>query len=253
MLMPDDASGSNEEELASQIDELRARMDRLMTGGTSTSNSALVTDSPKQTSQTVIARPASAPPPERSRVRDLIGPSDRELLEGYADAEEVVAFPDDDGTEKASPESRPAEDRPSPPAPNDRPRAVAVDGSLISVGKGRDDAPRPRVTSFDDLGSAVAEELARDSSVPPVEPKKGPGLASRFGRADEPVASVAEPMREPAADEDAAEPEVAAILAVDESEASPAAPSRRSALVAIWGFAAVTSGTIAVLHMTGLI
>ncbi len=265
--MPDDASGSNDEELASQIDDLRARMDRLMNGGTSTSNSALVADPPRQTSQTVVARPASVPPPERTRVRDLIGAVDSEMLEGYAGPEEVVDFPDDDDLSandvsandvsandpKQKPVTRPVEDRPSAPPSVTKTRPVALDGSLIAVGKDRDGSHRPRVTSFDDLNSALAEELARDASVPPVEPKRGPGLASRFGSADEPVAVVTKPVREPDVTGDVEEPEEAGIAEVDEPAMPVAVRSRRGALVAIWGFAAVTSGTIAVLHGAGLI
>ena len=44
--MPEDSARNNDDELLSQIDELKARMDRLMQGGTATSNSALLTDPP---------------------------------------------------------------------------------------------------------------------------------------------------------------------------------------------------------------
>lgn len=256
--MPDDASGSNDEELLSQIEQLRARMDRLMKGGTSTSNSALLTDPPKQAPQTVPSQPVSTPPPERARVGDLIGHVDKEILEGHAGQQEAVAFPDEDHSSSTHTTDRSSEDRPAPPAPSGRPRPASVDGSIISVGNGRSDSSRPRVTSFDDLGSAVEEELARDTSVPPLEPKRGPGLASRFGSADEPVSVRAEPVPEQITedefDEDGVEPELVTAEAEEDLVAVVGGPrSARGALFAIWGFTAVTSGTIAVLHFVGTI
>lgn len=250
--MPGDESGKNEEELLSQIDDLRERMDRLMKGGTSTSNSALLTDSPRQTVRTV----GSGPAPERTRVRDLIGPTDREVLETHTGGEEVVEFPeadisDDDG-KAGSQTPRAHGQRPPTAATPGKPNVSSAGGSLISVPPGgRSEARRP-VTSFDDLGSAVEEELARDASVPPAEPRKGPGLASRFGSADEPV-PVAEPART-VDEEEQGEVEVeTAVLEDGGSDVPEASGGRRSALVAIWGFTALSGGTIAVLHLAGVI
>ena len=48
---------------------------------------------------------------------------------------------------------------------------------------------RQKVAKFNDIGSAIQHELARDSSIPPAEAKRGPDLASRFGPVDEPSAS----------------------------------------------------------------
>lgn len=257
--MPGDA-GSNDEELMSQIDELRARMDRLMKGGTSTSNSALLTDSPKQT-QTVVPEPTPEPAPERTRVRDLLGPSDKEILETYQKGEDAVDFPEEDHSEPAQSVDRPNEDRPPSPGPG-KPRQTTVDGSLISVGDGKTQ-PRPRVSSFDDIGSAVEQELARDHSVPPAAVKKGPDLASRFGPADEPAAvdtPVTAPVEPPQLDEPEpeAEPEVPAEDELEEDldddrELVPAGRSRRGAIVAIWSFTGLVSATIAALHFTGVI
>lgn len=256
--MPGDA-GRDDEELMSQIDELRARMDRLMKGGTSTSNSALLTDSPKQT-QTVVPQPTSEPAPERTRVRDLLGPADKEVLETYQTDEDVVAFPEEDITEPTPVADRPSDDRPVSPRPGN-PRQATVDGSLISVGDGKAQ-PRPRVSSFEDLGSAVEQELARDESVPPATVKKGPGLASRFGSADEPAegetpkSAVPQPIEEL---ED--EPEILVESEfdddfdddIDDQDFDTVERSRRGALVAIWSFTGLVSATIAMLHFTGVI
>jgi hypothetical protein len=241
--MPDDPSGRNEEELLSQIDDLRARMDRLMKGGTSTSNSALLTDAPKEGIRPVV----SEPPPERTRVRDLIGSAEREVVEAYSGNQEAVAFPEKDDDTNDVVARRPQEDRPA-----GKPRAASVDGSLISVsGTGRNEQRR-RVTSFDDIGSAVEEELARDASVPPADSKKGPDLASRFGPAEDPVpaAMAPEPDPDPVQLEDP-DIEVAGL----DSDAIPVEVGPRSrarALVAIWGFTGIAAGTIAVLHIAGL-
>jgi hypothetical protein len=252
--MPDDPSGRNEEELLSQIDDLRSRMDRLMKGGTSTSNSALLTDAPTEGIRPVTSEPVPEPPPERTRVRDLIGSVDREVVEAYSGNQEAVVFPenhdntqDDDKTQDVV-ARRPQEDRPA-----GKPRSASVDGSLISVSATGRNEPRRRVTSFDDIGSAVEEELARDVSVPPAESKKGPDLASRFGPAEDPVPTVVAPERdlEPVQTED---PDVeVAELDPDEVPVEVAPRSRRGALVAIWAFTGITAGIIAVLHVAGLL
>ncbi len=189
--MPGDPSGRNEEELLSQLDDLRARMDRLMKGGTSTSNSALLTDAPKEAVQTVKSQPAPELPPERTRVRDLIGSVDEEVVEAYSGSADAVAFPAEPAPEQETSGSRPLEDRPA-----GKPRSATVDGSLISVNGTMRREPRRQVRSFDDIGSALEEELARDASVPPAESKKGPDLASRFGTADEAVPTVGEAEQE---------------------------------------------------------
>ena len=72
--MPGDAASRDDDELLSQIDELKARMDRLMSGGSSTSKSALLTDEPEAT-------PPPPPEPDRTRVRDLMDSVDTELIE----------------------------------------------------------------------------------------------------------------------------------------------------------------------------
>ncbi len=255
--MPGDVAPGNDDELLSQIDELKARMDRLMKGGTSTSNSALLTDAPKQSApHTVDPQPPSTPPPPRSKVRDLIGSEEKEVLEGFPVHHDPVAFPDEDVPfDEGRPADRPAEDRPSSPPPPGKPKAAAVEGSLIAVDDVRSE-PRPRVSSFDDLGNAIEEELARDSSVPPVSAKQGPDLASRFGPVDEPAiaetASVPDVDPEPKElSDELEEPE----FVDDEVEEvfTPAPRSHAGALVAIWVFTAVTSGTIATLHFTGVI
>jgi len=255
-LMPGDSSGSNDEELVSQIEQLRARMDRLMKGGTSTSNSALLTDPPKQPAQTVPSHPAVKPPPERSRIRDLIGPAEEEIVQDSASQRDAVAFPEEVSTDRTQ-RDRQVDDRPAPRAPTSKPRQATVDGSLIAVDGGRSDSSRPTVRSFDDLGSAVEEELARDASVPPLEPKKGPGLASRFGPADEPVVTPSDQLLEQVAEDEfeaeVLEPVEPAAAEQERRVRVAASRSPRGALVAIWGFTAITSGTIAVLHFVGAI
>ncbi len=248
--MPGDAANHNDDEMVSQIDELKARMDRLMKGGTATSNSALLTDPPKDAA-VPDAEPVAEPPPQRSRVRDLIGRDGHERLDGAAPRKEAVVFPAENAAEER-PAPRPVEDRPQTPPPPPRPKPKpAVGGSLIAVGEDRNEA-RPTVESFDDLGSAIEEELARDASVPPPSLRKGPDLASRFGSPDEPVVAdnpVAEVGEELETEFD--EPEIEDVAADDATE-----EGRRShvgAIVAIWAFTAVTSGTIAALHFTGII
>ncbi len=249
--MPSDAAKNDDEDLLSQIDELKARMDRLMQGGTSTSNSALLTDPPKAASPAVVeSEPTAAPPPPRTRVRDLIGPKDEEVVGSFPPAPEIVSFPENaDTPEERRPADRPPEGGPASPPPPSKPKPASVDGSLISVDDPRSEA-RPKVESFDDLGSAVEEELARDASVPPASPRKGPDLASRFGPADEPGESDPEP-----ADEVDEELEVAEYEDEDHED-EPVVVAERSrvgAVVAIWAFTAVTSGALATLHFTGII
>jgi hypothetical protein len=119
--------------------------------------------------------------------------------------------------------------------------------------------PRRQVRSFDDIGSALEEELARDASVPPAESKKGPDLASRFGTADEPVPTVGEVEQEPVEvdlpDEPEDDFEEVLVDVEDEVELVLPAPARgrRGALLVIWGFTGITGGTIAVLHFAGVL
>lgn len=260
--MPGDPASGNDDELLSQIDELKARMDRLMQGGTSTSNSALLTDEqrPKTSEAPKAAQPAPVDPPVppgRSRVGDLIKSEDSEIVEVYPGPEAVVPFPTDQVPE------RPAVSKPTPVAPKPKAPAnpkPAVDGSLISV-DGASPQPRPQASTFDELGNAIQQELANDSSVPP---KKGPDLASRFGSADE--APAAEPSRAPKPDpEEIAEEPIAQeeLVAEVEHEEEPeeevyedAGPSRRSPVglvAAIWVVTTLASGAIATLHFTGVI
>ncbi len=258
--MPGDAARSDDDDLLSQIDELKARMDRLMQGGTSTSNSALLTDPPKPTPPSVVeSEPTPAPPPPRTRVRDLIGPKDEDEAGSFPPQREIVSFPDEaDSVEERRSVDRPAEERPSSPPPPSKPKHAAVDGSLISVDDAREEA-RPTVESFDELGSAIEEELARDASVPPVSSRKGPDLASRFGPVDDPVEAepaVAEEVVEDTEDEDLDEyEEYDEFEEYDEYEDEPVyeEPSKVGAVVAIWAFTAITSGAIATLHFTGII
>jgi hypothetical protein len=260
MFMPGDEARGNDDELLSQIDELKARMDRLMKGGTSTSNSALLTDAPKQrTAHKVEPQSTPTPPPPRSKVRDLIGTEEKEILEDLPGLEDPVPFPEEAAAaDESRPADRPAEDRPSSPPPPTKPKPAAVEGSIIAVDDNRNE-PRPQVSSFEDLGSAIEEELARDNSVPPAAAKKGPDLASRFGPGDSTGGSEAssgsQPEQEP--DDEPDEPEEAPEREehVEQFEAIgvPAARSHVGAIVAIWVFTAVTSGTIATLHFTGII
>jgi len=243
--MTGDSASSKDEELLSQIDELKARMDRLMQGGTSTSNSSLLTSPPQQAASTVETRPPAESPPARTRVRDLISPDERESIPDLAAKEEIVAFPEADDSEPAAPAAATA--RPMSPPPPSKPPVVR--GSLVPTGEDRQVDPRPRVTSFEDLGSAIEEDLARDSSVPPPTERKGPDLASRFGAAEEPVAVEPAPVVEtgPAVEDD--EGVLDEIVEFEE----PRERSHVGAVVAIWVFTAVTSGTIATLHFSGII
>ncbi len=258
--MTGDAADRNDDELLSQIDELKARMDRLMRGGTSTSNSALLTDAPRPASDPVVkSEPAAGPPPARTTVRDLIGPQDTESVEPLpSPSERGVSFP----TEPSAAE-KPAVDRPPSSPPPSRPKPAAVDGSLIAVDEAKNE-PRPRVESFDDIETALEQELAKDVSVPPVTPRKGPDLASRFGPAEESVESDNVAPEAPVVEEDedavAIDDEPVAEDAGDESEEQEEervehveTRSPVGAIVAIWVFTAVTSGAIATLHFTGII
>jgi len=245
--MPDDPSGRNEEELLSQIDDLRARMDRLMQGGTSTSNSALLTDAPKEGIRPVVSEPVPEPPPERTRVRDLIGSVEREVVEAYSGNQDAVAFPENDENTHDVVARRPQEDRPA-----GKPRTASVDGSLISVSATERNEPRRRVTSFDDIGSAVEEELARDVSVPPPELKKGPDLASRFGPAEDPAHTAVAPEADPEPVQLEGPDVEIAELDTDEIPVEVVPRSHTRALVAIWGFTGITAGTVAILHVAGL-
>ena len=261
--MSGDPANRNDDELLSQIDELKARMDRLMSGGTSTSNSALLTDDLKSKSkagaQELVDRPAD-PAPNRTRVRDLIGPEDVEVVETYPTPKDAVSFPDDQRSDPAPAVT--ADPKPEPePAPETRPtRSAPIGGSVIGV-EGNGLEPRPHVATFDDLGSAIQEELAKDTSVPPVDVKKGPDLASRFGPVDggEQIANGDSPEEADVADvvddDDDDDDDFIDEDEFDEEEVLVGASRRGSAgmVAAVWIAAAVASGAIATLHFTGII
>lgn len=247
--MSGDSADRKDDELLSQIDELKARMDRLMSGGTSTSNSALLTDSPQGSAPVVEAKPSPAPPPPRKRVGDLLGNAES----GSSDAapkHDSVSFSGEAGSDSQGRSADRPDDRPtSNPPPNKPPSAG---GSLIAVDENRSE-PRPKVDSFDDLGSAVEQELARDATVPPPAARKGPDLANRFGPADEPAESpkpIDDPSptvvadREPGDYEQSSEPDL---------EYEPKRRRSVGTIVAIWIFTAAASSGIAVLHFTGVI
>lgn len=252
--MSGDATNSNDDELLSQIDELKARMDRLMRGGTSTSNSALLTDSPRGAGSPVAeGRTAPAPPPPRSRVRDLIGPDDSLPPQQAPEPRTGVPFPEEEASDESRPADKPTDERPSS-APSSKPKPAATGGSLISVDDDRE-KPRPQVSSFDELGTALESELERDTSVPPAAERKGPDLASRFVAAVETVVEepetevVEEPDDEVEVDH---EPEqLEEPVGLDE----PPKTGRRpvGAVVSIWVFTGVASGTLAALHFSGII
>ena len=248
--MPGDAADRKDDDLLSQIDELKARMDRLMAGGTSTSNSALLTDAPRASAPVVEAKPAPAPPPPRKRVGDLLGSSGSDSLDG-SPKRDAVAFPDEPGSAAEQNTTDRPDDRPSSNPPPSKPPSVG--GSLIAVDENRDE-PRPKVDSFDELGSAVEQELARDSSVPPASTRKGPDLASRFGSADEPVESAKpiEPTAPPAVADEADQDEYEDS---DETYVAPKPAGRRGVgkIIAIWVVTAAASGGIALLHFAGII
>jgi hypothetical protein len=116
--------------------------------------------------------------------------------------------------------------------------------------------PRPKVSSFDDLGSAIEQELAKDDSVPPPEIRKGPDLASRFGPPDEvkPAPAAQETPVEESTDlneEDGEEPEAPAEAI--ESDAPDKTRGNMGKVAAIWVITAAASGAIAALHLAGII
>ncbi len=247
--MSGDAEDRKDEDLLSQIDELKARMDRLMAGGTSTSNSALLTDAPRSSAPVVEAKPTPQPPPPRTRVGDLLGNPAVDSGDGVPQRD-GVSFSEDSGSgAEKRPADRPDDRPPSTPPPSKPP---ASDGSLISVDDNREE-PRPKVESFDDLGSAVEQELARDTSVPPAAARKGPDLASRFGPVDEPV-EPPRPVEEvsPAAIEET-EPEDVEVIDELDDDLEPAGRRKIGTVVAIWVVTAVASGGIAVLRFAGVI
>lgn len=241
--MSSDPNGGNNEDLLSQIDELKARMDRLMSGGSSTSNSALLTDNPEEAAP--AEAPIAPPPgPSRTRVRDLIGSGDTEVIESYPGSKEVVPFPQDEVHE-------------SQPAPEPEPveRTSPVGGSVVPMGEDQKET-RPKVSSFDDLGSAIEQELAKDDSVPPPETKKGPDLASRFGPPDEvkPAPAAQETPVDESTDlneDDGDEPE--AVTEAIESDAYDRTRGNMGKVAAIWVITATASGAIAALHLAGII
>lgn len=265
--MPTDRS---DDELLSQIDELKARMDRLMSGGTSTSNSAVLTDQGRAQAAEARRPTPPAPPPARTTVKDLVPPEDREVLEAYPKPSRPVPFPDARGEDReadrivAAPQEPPRAESPSRPEPDQAPPAPARGGSVVEVEE-QAATGRPQAATFDDLGNVIKEELARDETVPPEEPKRGPGLASRFGGEDEyaPPEEVGPPVPDDLQDDD-----VPAIEPTDEDEAELAEPedeptgprvshrrerSRTGTIAAIWVGNAVASGAIATLHFTGVI
>lgn len=271
--MSGDPAITNDDELVNQIDELKARMDRLMSVGTSTSNSALLTEAIRTNRQEAAVREPVAtadPVPPKTRVRDLIDADDTEIVEVYPGPKKAVPFPEaganvarDDHAPAAAP-SRGEPSRPPLPPSLQKERSAPVGGSVIRVQEDHRET-RPQVMSFDDMGRAIQQELDKDSSVPPVELKKGPDLASRFGPAAETPSVAAPPVppvpknavvtvtEDPVDDlvdvvEDDDEIEDDAGLAVEQ-------PIRSSAglVTAIWVLTAIASGAIATLHYTGVI
>ena len=241
--MSSDPESTNEADLLSQIDELKARMDRLMSGGTATSNSALLTDKPE-------ARAPVAPPPgpNRTTVRDLIDNEDTEIIESYPGPKEVVPFPED----REISDERSA----APPAPQPIDVSRPVGGSDIPM----EDDPRelkPRFSSLNDLGSAIQQELAKDNSVPPAETKKGPDLASRFGPPDEVAPSVADEEASgeavPVVEEEAGDEPEAGVADAAGPEEYTDGRGYAGKVAAIWVITAVASGAIAALHFAGII
>lgn len=262
--MSGDPASRNDDELLDQIDELKARMDRLMRGGTSTSNSALLTEEEKLKAaggRGPEKAPEPSQPAARTRVRDLIETEDTEVVEGYVGRKEVVPFPADANPLPPEPKKSVAPPAASPPKPELKPPVRSKDGSLISLDSSAPEG-RPQAASFDELGNAIQQELAKDDSVPPVGSKKGPDLASRFGSRDESTkpATVAVPEKE------FIEPEVAEELPLDEEvevfedvveedEFDAEEPAHRRSIAkvaAIWVATALASGTIATLHFTGM-
>jgi hypothetical protein len=251
--MPGDPTSRKDEELLSQIDELKARMDRLMRGGSSTSNSALLTDAVRpQQHEPAGDGPPNTKPVNRTRVRDLIGPDEREVVEVHPGPEAVVPFPED---EERVPEAE-ADEAESPEGEGSEPIEAA--GSVISV-KDAVKEPRSAVTTFDQLSDAVQQELARDITVPPPEiTKKGAGLASRFGPAendgatpDEDEEQVAEIEGETEIIEDYEDAYVEDVTGVEDDEPVAVERSNVGLVAAIWVFVALVSSAIVTLHFTG--
>ena len=251
--MPGDPASRNDDELLSQIDELKARMDRLMRGGTSTSNSALLTDAARA-QQTEAEEEPAAPvaDPDRTRVRDLIPSQDTEVIEIYPGPKQAVPFPE--GQNQGGKRDRiEPEERAEPESPK------AVDGSVVKVPAGSG-AVRSPVETFDQLGNAIQQELARDESVPAAETKKGPDLASRFGPAedvDPPPA--AQPPEVDLADEPVKQEDPLSGSGPDDEPEyefpSYDAEDRRGVGVVarIWVATALASGALATLHFVGII
>lgn len=247
--MPGDATSERDDELLSQIDELRARMDRLMKGGSATSNSAVLGDGSPRARQ--VGPPESARPAvPRSRMGGArVRADDTELLESYRHPEGVVPFPNAGASIPDLSPPRPAA-APSRPGPPDA---------------GRDEI-RPRANSFDDLQAVIKEELARDDSVPPEEPERpGPELASRFGDdvtvlVDDPPAS---PLEAAVAEVIEDDPPVEEVIqdgdrageaaGLDEPIAPRSFDARKRTLVAVWGTATSASIVIAGLRFLGVI
>ena len=192
------------------------------------------------------------PPPPRARVRDLIGPDDSPSIPQTPEPRNAVPFPEERAADENRPADKPVKDRPSSGPPS-KPKP-ATGGSLISVDDDREE-PRPRVSSFDDLGTAIENELAKDASVPPASERRGPDLASRFGAAGEDVVEevesevIEEPDDEVDVDPEPERQEEPVVL--DEPRESGRRPV--GAVVAIWVFTAVSSGTLAALHFSGII
>ncbi len=263
--MVGDPADKNDDELLSQIDELKARMDRLMRGGSSTSNSALLTEAARaKTAETEATEPPTATPPSRSRVGDLIETEDTEVVEVYPRPKEVVPFPADANPTPPQPKRSVAPPASAPPSPDrkpvSRPRPASTEGSLISI----DDAPpgaRPQATSFDELGNVIQQELARDISVPPAEAKKGPDLASRFGSAEDRAVVEPAPVPEREVKQQPVEEELELVEEYEEDveaeyeheDEAPEGRSPKGLVAAIWVFTAVASGAIATLHFTGIV
>lgn len=250
--MPGDATNKNEDELLDQIDDLKARMDRLMSGGSSTSNSALLTDKALAAPPPVEPPPVAPPPaPDRPRVRDLVDTEDTEVIEVYPGPKEVVPFPD---------KGKPASDEADPVDHQPVARSAPAPGSVITVEEDQKEE-RPQVATFDDLGNAIQQELARDGSIPPAEAKRGPDLASRFGpvdRAADPDSTIAEPAEDEEPDSPEPEDEIDEISEEPEVELEdpPEVMSGGNVfgkVAVVWIVTAVASGAIATLHFTGII
>lgn len=246
--MSSDPDSGSEEQLLSQIDELKARMDRLMSGGTSTSNSALLTDKPE--AKAPGEAPVSPPPgPNRTKVRDLIENDDTEIIESYPGPKQVVPFP---GDEENAKEQHPAPELEPEPVERTRP----VGGSVVPMENDPKEA-RPRVSSFDDLGNAIQQELAKDETVPPLESKKGPGLASRFGPPEEPAPPVVDeepPVDEvPVVEEELDDEPESEVEAFEEPEENFERSGNMGKVAAVWAITAIASGAITALHLAGII